>query len=569
MRWEHAVVDNKWLEAKRAELKLPDSVLKLLYNRELLEKEDIDRFLANDLNGFRNPFNFERMEEAIEKILKIKANNETLYIYGDYDVDGITATAFLTLVFRKVGINVKYYIPNRMDEGYGLNKKALTEMNNNNCKLVITVDTGVNSIEEIKYARQLGIDIIITDHHKLVEEEDKEILTINPKLSKNYPFKYLSGAGVALKLAQALYKKLGEDFDKLYKYIDIIMIGTVADVVPMVDENRLIIHKGLEVIKKTKIKGLTYLLKYLKFGDKDLTTTDISFFISPLLNALGRVGDSTIGVDFFVEEDEFVIYNIIEEMKKSNKKRRSLERNTFNDIDRKYSLMKNIDFIFEASEEWHPGIIGVVSSRLALKYHVPVILVTVKGGFGKASCRSIEEVNIFDILNEISKEFIRFGGHDLAAGFVVSKDKLDFVKDKVGKAIRDGRGSHKERTVKIDYEVSLESIDDEFLRNLKKLSPYGLENPQPLFLDRDLEFIGTKKFGVEDRHFKTFLKKDNKLYSAVAFNLGDKIEDKIYPFQKFDIVYYPEKIYYKGEEILQIKIKDFQYKDEFYNIFEK
>lgn len=231
--------------------------------------------------------------------------------------------------------------------------------------------------------------------------------------------------------------------------------------------------------------------------------------------------------------------------------------------------MKNIDFIFEASEEWHPRIIGVVSSRLALKYHVPVILVTIKGGFGKASCRSIEEVNIFDILNEISKEFIRFGGHDLAAGFVVSKDKLDFVKDKVGKAIRDGRGSHKERTVKIDYEVSLESIDDEFLRNLKRLSPYGLENPQPLFLDRDLEFIGTKKFGVEDRHFKTFLKKDNKLYSAVAFNLGDKIEDKIYPFQKFDIVYYPEKIYYKGEEILQIKIKDFQYKDEFYNIFEK
>ena len=256
MKWEHAVVDNKWLEAKRTELKLPDSVLKLLYNRELLEKEDIDRFLANDLNGFRNPFNFERMEEAIEKILKIKTNNETLYIYGDYDVDGITATAFLTLVFRKVGINVKYYIPNRMDEGYGLNKKALTEMNNNNCKLVITVDTGVNSIEEIKYARQLGIDIIITDHHKLVEEEDKEILTINPKLSKNYPFKYLSGAGVALKLAQALYKKLGEDFDKLYKYIDIIMIGTVADVVPMVDENRLIIHKGLEVIKKTKIKKL-------------------------------------------------------------------------------------------------------------------------------------------------------------------------------------------------------------------------------------------------------------------------------------------------------------------------
>ena len=520
------------------------------------------------MKGFRNPFGFERMNEAIDKILKIRANNETLYIYGDYDVDGITATAFLTLVFRRVGINVKYYIPNRMDEGYGLNKRALKEIYSNQGKLVITVDTGVNSMEEIIYARERGIDIIITDHHKLVEEEDKEILTINPKLSLDYPFKLLSGAGVALKLAQALYMRLEETLDKLYEYIDIIMIGTVADVVPMIDENRLIIHKGLEVIKNTKIKGLVYLLRYLKFGDKDLTTTDISFFISPLLNALGRVGDSTIGVDFFVEEDEFVIYNIIEEMKKSNKKRRSLERNTFNDIDKKYSVMKNMDFIFEASEEWHPGIIGVVSSRLALKYHVPVVLITLKNDYGKASCRSIEGVNIFNILSAISREFVRFGGHDLAAGFVVHKNKLDFVKDKIEEAIRSGSDSHKERFISIDYEMPLEKIDDEFLKNLKKLSPYGLDNPQPLFLDRDMEFVGSKKFGVENRHFKTFLKKGDKIYSAVAFNLGDKIEDKVYSFQKFDIVYYPEKIYYKGEEILQIKIKDFQFKDEFYKIFE-
>ena len=568
MRWEYAVVDENWLKTKREELHLPDYILRLLYNRGLYENEDINRFLANDLKGFRNPFGFERMNEAIDKILKIRANNETLYIYGDYDVDGITATAFLTLVFRRVGINVKYYIPNRMDEGYGLNKRALKEIYSNQGKLVITVDTGVNSMEEIIYARERGIDIIITDHHKLVEEEDKEILTINPKLSLDYPFKLLSGAGVALKLAQALYMRLEETLDKLYEYIDIIMIGTVADVVPMIDENRLIIHKGLEVIKNTKIKGLVYLLRYLKFGDKDLTTTDISFFISPLLNALGRVGDSTIGVDFFVEEDEFVIYNIIEEMKKSNKKRRSLERNTFNDIDKKYSVMKNMDFIFEASEEWHPGIIGVVSSRLALKYHVPVVLITLKNDYGKASCRSIEGVNIFNILSAISREFVRFGGHDLAAGFVVHKNKLDFVKDRIEEAIRSGSDSHKERFISIDYEMPLEKIDDEFLKNLKKLSPYGLDNPQPLFLDRDMEFVGSKKYGEKNRHFKTFLEKGYKFYSAVGFKLVEQIEDKVYSFQKFDIVYYPEKIYYKGEEILQIKIKDFQFKDEFYKIFE-
>lgn len=568
MKWEYISIDQNWIKSKKEELNLPDYILKLLYNRGLYETEDINRFLANDLKGFRNPFDFERMEEAVDRILKIRENRETLYIYGDYDVDGITATAFLTLVFRKVGINVNYYIPNRMDEGYGLNKRALKEIHNKGGKLVITVDTGVNSLNEIIYARELGIDIIITDHHKLVEEEDKDVLTINPKLSLAYPFKLLSGAGVALKLAQALYISLGEDLDKLYEYIDIIMIGTVADVVPMVDENRLIIHKGLQVLKNTKIKGLTYLLRYLKFGDKDLTTTDISFFISPLLNALGRVGDSTIGVDFFVEDDEFIIYNIIEEMKKSNKKRRSLERNTFNDIDKKYSIIKNLDFIFEASDEWHPGIIGVVSSRLALKYHVPVVLITLKNDYGKASCRSIEGINIFDILSAISKEFVRFGGHDLAAGFVVHKDKLDFVRNKIDEAIKLGADGHKEKFINIDFEMPLEDVTDEFLKNVKRLSPYGLDNPQPLFLDKNIEFVGTKKFGVENRHFKTFLKKDDKIYSAVAFNLGDKIEDKVYSFQKFDIVYYPEKIYYKGEEILQIKIKDFQVKDEFYNIFE-
>lgn len=568
MKWEYITIDQNWIKSKKEELNLPEYILKLLYNRGLYETEDINRFLANDLKGFRNPFDFERMEEAVDRILKIRENRETLYIYGDYDVDGITATAFLTLVFRKVGINVNYYIPNRMDEGYGLNKRALKEIHSKGGKLVITVDTGVNSLNEIIYARELGIDIIITDHHKLVEEEDKDVLTINPKLSSAYPFKLLSGAGVALKLAQAVYLKLGEDLDKLYEYIDVIMIGTVADVVPMIDENRLIIHKGLQVLKNTKIKGLTYLLRYLKFGDKDLTTTDISFFISPLLNALGRVGDSTIGVDFFVEDDEFIIYNIIEEMKKSNKKRRSLERNTFNDIDKKYSLMKNLDFIFEASEEWHPGIIGVVSSRLALKYHVPVVLITLKNDYGKASCRSIEGINIFDILSSISKEFVRFGGHDLAAGFVVHKAKLDFVRNKIDEAIKLGADGHKEKFINIDFEMPLENVSDDFLRNVKRLSPYGLDNPQPLFLDENIEFVGTKKFGVENRHFKTFLKKGDKVYSAVAFNLGDKIEDKVYSFQKFDIVYYPEKIYYKGEEILQIKIKDFQVKDEFYNIFE-
>lgn len=567
MNWEYKLSDKDFIKEKSESLGLSSPLLKLLYNRGLREDKNILDFLDCSPSKFRNPYDFESMKEAVKKIIDLKDKNEKLFIYGDYDVDGITATAYLTLVLRSVGIDVEYYIPNRMDDGYGLNKKALDKIYSENGRLIITVDTGINSLEEILYARELGIDLVITDHHKLVEEEDKDVLIINPKLSKNYQFKFLSGAGVALKLAQAVYIEMGVDLEKLYDYIEIIMIGTVADVVPMIDENRIIIKKGLENIKKTRIKGLTYLLKYLKFGEKDLTTTDISFFISPLLNALGRVGDSRIGVDFFVETDDFVIYNIIEEMKKSNKKRRSLERSSFNEIDEKYKTRKDFNMIFEASENWHPGIIGVVSSRLALKYNVPVILITLKGNLGKASCRSIEGINIFDILNSMSKDFIRFGGHDLAAGFVVNNEKLDQIRGAIEEGINLSKDKSKKKSISIDFELPLESIDDKMLGELKKLSPYGLENPQPLFIDRDLEFVGAKKFGVENRHFKTFIKKKGRLYSAVAFNLGDKIEDDIYSFQHFDIVYYPEKVYYKGEEILQIKIKDFQYKDEFYKIF--
>lgn len=567
MKWEYRRNNIDLLEKRSRELDLSTSLLKLLYNRGIKEENEIKSFLDCSFSKFRDPFKFEKMEEAVNKILKVRKSKEKIFIYGDYDVDGITATAFLTIIFRKLGIEVDYYIPNRMDNGYGLNKEALDIINKKGGKLVITVDTGVNSAEEIKYAKNLGIDLIITDHHKLVEEDDDNVLIINPKLSKVYDFKFLSGAGVALKLAQAIYISLGMNLNKLYRYIDIIMIGTVADVVPMIDENRIIIKKGLESLKKTKIKGLVYLLKYLKFSSKELTTTDISFFISPLLNALGRVGDSKIGVDFFVENNESRIYEIIEEMKKSNKKRRTLERIVFNEIDEKYRNKKNFNFIFEISEEWHPGIIGVIGSRLSLKYNVPVVLVTLKNGLGKGSCRSVEGINIFDILNSMAKDFIRFGGHDLAAGFVVNMDKLPEIKNTIESEINRSRESLKEKVLHIDFELSLENINDELLDDLKKISPFGLENPQPLFLEKDLEFVATKKFGVEDRHFKTFIKKEGKYYSAVAFNLGDKIEKNIYPFQRFDIVYYPEKVHYKGEEILQIKIKDFQYKDEFYKIF--
>ena len=572
MHWEYSSLPQTLIDTKAAQWKKNRLLTTLLLNRGFEDGKKADEFISPKISDFRDPFKFEKMEKVVDKILEKREKKEKVFIYGDYDVDGITAAVFLVLVFRNIGIEVDYYIPNRMEEGYGLDKKTIDFINKENGKLVITVDTGVNSIEDVKYAESLGIDVIVTDHHKSIkEEEDDHLLLLNPKLSDTYEFKYLSGAGVALKVAQGVYQKLKADIKNLYQYMDIVMIGTVADVVPMTDENRIIIKQGLRALKKTKVKGLMYLLKYLKFQNKTINTTDVSYFISPLINSLGRIGVSKMGADFFLKEDDFEIYNIIEEMKKSNKKRRELEKNIYDEANHEIAKIgiKNLKCIFLSSEKWHPGVIGVVSSRLSVKYNIPVTLVAFKDGIGKASCRSVKGISVFNIFQKMGKKLVRFGGHDLAAGFIVKAENLNEVKNIFEASIENIKIEKEKKSLKIDIEYSIENIDEDMFETMESISPYGLENPHPLFIDRDLSFENIKKFGVDERHFNGMIRKNGKNYHMVAFDLGHKINEIEANIQKFDIVYYPEKTLYRGEEIFQIRIKDIKIKDDFYEIFTK
>ncbi|WP_291258823.1 single-stranded-DNA-specific exonuclease RecJ [Fusobacterium sp.] len=572
MYWEYSSLPQSLIETKAVQWEKSKILTTLLLNRGFSDEKSVNEFISPKISDFRDPFKFEKMASVVEKILEKREKNEKIFIYGDYDVDGITAAVFLVKVFSEIGIDVDYYIPNRMEEGYGLDKKAVDFMKKRNCKLVITVDTGVNSIEDVKYANSLGIEVIITDHHKSIkEDEDDELLLLNPKLSDTYEFKFLSGAGVALKVAQGVYSKLEYDLNKLYQYMDIVMIGTVADVVPMIDENRIIIKEGLKALKETKVKGLMYLLKYLKFQSKDLNTTDVSYFISPLINSLGRIGISKIGADFFLKNDEFEIYNIIEEMKKSNKKRRELEKNIYDEADYKIKKIKrnNEKCIFLYSEKWHPGVIGVVASRLSVKYNMPVALIALKDGIGKASCRSVKGISVFNIFQDMKDKLVRFGGHDLASGFIVKQSKLKEVEQIFKEKIKELEAEESEKILKIDMRYSIEKIDKEIFIAMENMAPFGLENPYPLFLDEDLSFEYIKKFGVNDRHFNGVIAKNGKKYHMVAFDLGHKINEIESKIQKFDVVYYPEKVYYKGEEIMQIRIKDIKIKDDFYEIFTK
>ena len=537
--------------------------------KELLEKRghesrnQIEKFINPDYSDFRNPFDFENMEAIVNKIIFARENKEKIFIYGDYDVDGITGTAFLTKFFNEIGIIADCYIPSRKETDYGVSKKSIDYFHKKQGKFVITVDTGYNTIEDVRYAKSLGIEIIVTDHHKTVKEKfDDEILYLNPKLSKTYKFQYLSGAGVAFKLAQGICMSLGLDMEIIYKYLDIVMIGTIADVVPMIDENRLIIKKGLKIIKNTKVKGLYYLLNYLRLNKKTLTTTDVSYYISPLINSLGRVGISRMGADFFLKDDDFDLYNIIEEMKEQNKQRRALEKHIFDDAMRKIKNLKipfdKLSVIFLSSPKWHPGVIGVVSSRLTIKFNIPVVLVAIEGDYGKASCRSVGDISIFNLLSDVKNLLERYGGHDLAAGFVIHKKNISKVREYFIKAIPkmkvEYNKSKKDYEKNFDFELPIEDLGDKTFEFMEKMGPFGSNNPHPLFFDRNLKLDEIKRFGVDFRHFNGIIYKDNVSYNAVGFELAEKIASD-YMNKTYNIVYYPEKIILNDEEVTQIILK--------------
>ena len=537
--------------------------------KDLLEKRgqesqhQIEKFMNPEYKDFKNPFDFENMEKIVNRIILARENKEKIFIYGDYDVDGISGTAFLTRFFNEIGIDTNYYIPSRNETDYGVSKKSIDYFHKRQGKLVITVDTGYNTIEDVRYAKSLGMEVIVTDHHKTVKEKfDDEILYLNPKLSKTYKFQYLSGAGVAFKLAQGLCMSLGLDMGIIYKYLDIVMIGTIADVVPMIDENRLIIKKGLKIIKNTKVKGLSYLLNYLRLNKKTLTTTDVSYYISPLINSLGRVGISRMGADFFLKEDEFDLYNIIEEMKEQNRQRRTLEKHIYDDAMRKIKNLKlpldKLSVIFLSSSKWHPGVIGVVSSRLTIKFNVPVILVAIDGDYGKASCRSVGNISIFNLLSNVKHLLERYGGHDLAAGFVVHKEKLNELREYFIRTIprlkEEDNKAKKDYEKSFDFELSVKDLGEKAFDFMEKMGPFGSSNPHPLFFDSDLKLDNIKRFGVDFRHFNGIIYKDNVSYNAVGFELADEIQED-YINKTYNIVYYPEKIILNNEEVTQIILK--------------
>ena len=556
MKWKLKNYSSNYLISKSKEFQESKLITKLLLNRGITTPEKVEEFLNPSEKDLYSPFLFEEMREVVDRILRAKNNREKVVIYGDYDVDGISGTAYLVIILRKLGMDVDYYIPNRAHEGVGINKSLIRYLKKRNTNLFITVDITINDRNEIKLLRDNNIDVIITDHHRQIEDiSDLGVLMVNPKVG-NYPNKNLSGSGVAFKLADAIYEVIGADKKILYDYIDIVMIGTVADVVPMTDENRFIIKKGLSNLKETKIKGLKYIINYLRMNPQNITASDIGFYIAPIFNALGRVDNSKMVVNFFIQEDDEKLYSIIEEMKRANRMRRYFELEIYDEIERKIQKLNNPKYIFMKSRKWHSGVIGVVCSRISIKYNIPVILVSIKNGFGKASCRSIEGLNIFNILNDVSDKLERFGGHDLAAGFLVSEKHLNQIERYLKHRLLNANKKNVEKVLDVDSKLSIEGMNKNKLLDINRLSPFGLDNQEPNFIDNNISFISFTKFGINNRHFKGFVRKNDRIISVIGYNLGHKLKSRNMT-KKYSIVYTPVFKSVHSDLFIELKIKDF------------
>ncbi len=488
--------------------------------------EDAKSFLSADEISFYNPFLLSDMQKAVDRINLALENREKIAVYGDYDVDGISATYILFDYLKSLGADVTYYIPDRIQEGYGMNCGAIDTLKKQQITLIITVDVGITATQEVAYAKEQGIDVIITDHHALKETLPEAAAVINPKITcASYPFDSLAGVGVAFKL---IYAHSGMDKSIFYRYCDIVSIGTVADMVPLRDENRYIVSKGLEKLKTTDNSGIKAVMTVAGIKQDEITSADISFAIAPRLNAAGRMQNAQNSVKLLLETNDKTALSLAEELDSCNKLRQTTEQKIFDEcieiIERDKLSDKN--FILVAKEDWAHGIIGIVSSKITEKYYKPSAVVSINpDGTGKASGRSIKGINLFDALTNCSQELIRFGGHELAAGFTLKPDSKDVFYEKIDSYMAPLLTEDVSTpSIEVDCVIYLSDIVLANVQSLSVLEPYGIENRTPVFCVEDVR-IEDIRYTQNKKHAFITVSQNGTKRELPAFSMSDAIKD--------------------------------------------
>lgn len=562
-RWKiREVEDDKSLKALADSLNISEILAKLLFLREIKTFSQAKYFFRPTIESLHNPFLMHGMEAAAKRVILALTENQPICIYGDYDVDGTCSTALLYMFLKKLGANVDFYIPRRLNEGYGLSIDGIDAIKElNNAKLLITVDCGITAIEETEYANKLGMDVIICDHHQPKDELPNALAVLDPlKPQCQYPFNYLSGAGVAFKLAQGISEKIGRR-DLPLKYLDLVALAGAADIVPLMDENRILVKEGLDQINENPRPGIRALIESSSLQPGNLNSGQIVFTLAPRINAVGRLGDAKRAVELLITESIDEARTLAKVLETENYERRKIDVDTF---DNALQLVENsIDFDNELAivlhqEEWHPGVIGIVASRLVEKYYRPTIMLTTIDGIAKGSARSITNFNIYDALQKCEDMLIHFGGHQAAAGLAVELDKLKEFKDKFNQIVRE---SIKEEDllpeVTIDAKIKLSEITPKFLRILDQFSPFGPENMRPVFLTEGVEVSNTPRL-VGNNHLVACFKQNgnDKIFDSIGFNMREYLDLLLDKKLKVDIVYTIDKMVRDGRAYPQLRLKD-------------
>ncbi|WP_457640069.1 single-stranded-DNA-specific exonuclease RecJ [Persephonella sp.] len=533
----------------------------LIYNRrELFNNNLEEENIYPSLQKLLDPKLFKDLDSVAVKLAEAVKKRKKIAIYGDYDADGVTSTALLVNFFRDIGVPVKYYIPSRFNEGYGLNKTAIRKISQV-ADVLLVVDSGTNAHEELLFARKLGLEVFVLDHHEPVSPEwsAEGITILNPKLHSdiNPLFKHLASVGIAFYLLIMLRRLLSIDI-KLKPYLDIVAIGTVADVVPLSLINRIFVKKGIEELNKRQRAGIKALLDSISV--KEVSSFEIGFNIAPRLNAAGRIDDAKKAVRLLITQRETEGRAISAELEFLNKKRQKLTEHAFKESQKKFRK-EELSTIVVADERWHPGIVGIVAGRLVEKYKVPAVVLSIRNGKAVGSARSIPSVNIYEIMERHSYLLERFGGHSLAAGLTIQTKNIDRLREVLSQSVKDVREGETETFIEVDMEVPLSYWTPEKVESLRVLEPFGEGNPYPVFVAKKLKISDFMTVGQTNQHLKFWLQdKDRKAFSALWWNFGEKMKH-LSVGMFIDVVYTPKISRWNGSVSVDFIIKDISISD--------
>jgi single-stranded-DNA-specific exonuclease len=543
-------------------LAVPNPIAAILVNRGIDTFEQARDYFRPSLNLLHDPFLMDGMDLAVNRVRDAIEKRETILVFGDYDVDGTNGAAMLYLVLKSLGANVLVHIPDRFKEGYGISKYGIDQAHELKATLLLSVDCGITAVDQVEYARSLGIDVIICDHHEPSEKIPNAQAVLDPlKPSCQYPFKHLSGCGVAFKLLQGLARSYGRE-DLPYDYLDFVSLASTADIVPLVDENRTLVKLGLDQINLNPRPGIRALIERsgLKLGQ--LNTGQVVFVLAPRINAVGRLGAASRAVELLTCTDEATARELALVLEGENQNRRKIDEETFTHAQQlveQYLDLENDAAIVLHQETWHPGVIGIVASRLVEKYYKPTVMLTTVDGVVKGSARSVAGFDIYQALKKVEGKLLQFGGHKYAAGLAVEADRLDEFRDAFNAVVKELLPDElRTPELRIDLHLDLKDITPKFIRLLKQFAPFGPQNMRPTFLSDDVEVVGSGRI-VGKNHLRFKVRQDGIVLDVIGFNLGNYLTQLTPARKDLRLVYSVEESEWNGETFPQLKAKDLKY----------